>query len=68
MVKTLTVLVSTISNSQVFLLKNVNAKATHIFQQKILSYTVYATFNDQSFNDTLTNDIVSFEQLGPDKK
>ena len=21
--------------------------------------------NDQSFNDTLTNDIVSFEQLGP---
>ena len=27
--------------------------------------TVYATFNDQCFNDTLTNDIVSFEQLGP---
>ena len=23
-------------------------------------------FNDQSFNDTQTNDIVSFEQLGPD--
>ena len=23
-------------------------------------------FNDQSFNDTLTNDIVSFEQLGPE--
>ena len=23
-------------------------------------------FNDQSFNDTLTNDILSFEQLGPD--
>ena len=23
-------------------------------------------FNDQSFNDTLINDIVSFEQLGPD--
>ena len=22
-------------------------------------------FNDQSFNDTLTNDIVSFEQLSP---
>ena len=22
-------------------------------------------FNDQSFNDTLTNDITSFEQLGP---
>ena len=25
----------------------------------------YAVFNDQSFNDTLTNDIVSSEQLGP---
>ena len=23
-------------------------------------------FNDQSLNDTLTNDIVSFEQLGPE--
>ena len=23
-------------------------------------------FNDQCFNDTLANDIVSFEQLGPD--
>ena len=22
-------------------------------------------FNDQNFNNTLTNDIVSFEQLGP---
>ena len=27
--------------------------------------SVYAIFKDQSFNDTLTNDIVSFEQLGP---
>ena len=26
---------------------------------------IYAIFNDQSFNDTLTNDIVGFEQLGP---
>ena len=48
MVKMLTVLVSTISNSQVFLLKK-----------------IYAIFNDQSFIDTLTNDIVSFEQLDP---
>ena len=39
-----------------------NAKATHIFSKNI---RVYAVFNDQSFNDTLTNDIVSFEQLGP---
>ena len=28
--------------------------------------SVYAIFNDQSFNDTLTNDIISFEKLGPD--
>ena len=50
----LTVLGGTISNSQVFLLKNVSSK----------NISVYAIFNDQSFNDTLTNNIVSFEQLG----
>ena len=38
--------------------------------QKLLTFfskniSVYAIFNDQSFNDTLTNDIVSFDQLGP---
>ena len=68
MVKMLTVLVSTISNSQVFLLKNVSSfcickSYSHFFSKNI---SVYAIFNDQSFNDTLTNDIVSFEQLGPD--
>ena len=40
--------------------------------QKLLTFfsknnSVYAIFIYQSFNDTLTNDIVSFEQLGPDK-
>ena len=59
----LTVPISTISISQVSLLKK-NAKATHIFFSKNIS--VYAIFNDQSFNDTLTNDIVTFEQLDPD--
>ena len=40
----------------------VNAKAIHtLFSKKI---SVYAIFNDPSFNDTLTNDILSFEQLG----
>ena len=67
-VKMLTALVSTISNSVVFLLKKMwvafaNAKATHIFFSKNIS--IYAIFNDQSFNDTLTNDTVSFDQLGP---
>ena len=28
--------------------------------------SIHAIFNDQSFNDRLTNDIVSFEQLDPD--
>ena len=27
--------------------------------------SIYAIFDDQSFNDMLINDIVSFEQLGP---
>ena len=36
---------------------------SHFFSKNI---SVYAIFNDQSFNDMLTNDIVSFEQLGPD--
>ena len=40
--------------------------------QKLLTFfsakniSIYAISNDQSFNNTLTNDIVSFEQLGPD--
>ena len=37
--------------------------------QKLLTFfkqniSLYAIFNDQSFNDMLTNDILSFEQLG----
>ena len=42
-----------------------NAKATHIFFFS-KNTCLYAIFNDQSFNDTLTNYIVGFEQLGPD--
>ena len=38
--------------------------------QKLLTFfskntSIYAIFYDQSLKDTLTNDIVSFEQLGP---
>ena len=33
-----------------------NAKATHIFFSKNIS--VYAIFDDENVNDTLTNDIV----------
>ena len=61
----LTILASIISKSQIFLLKNVSSfcKCTQMFSAKNIS--VYAIFNDQSFNDSLTNDIVSIEQLGP---
>ena len=52
-VKILTVLVSTISNSQVFLPK---CQSYSQFFSKNIS--VYAIFNDQSFNDTLTKDIL----------
>ena len=66
----LTILVSAISNSQLVLLKKkreylfANAKATHIFFSKNISR--YAIFNDQSFNNMLTNGIISFKQLSPD--
>ena len=42
-----------------------NAKTTHIFFFS-KNISVYAIFNDQSFNNTLFNNIVSFEQLSPD--
>ena len=40
-----------------------NAKSySHFFSKKI---SIYAIFDDKNFNDVLTNNIVSFEQLGP---
>ena len=36
---------------------------SHFFSKNT---SVYAIFNNQSFNDTLTDDIFSFEQLSPD--
>ena len=64
-----TVLVSTISKSQLFLLKkNVSSfcKCKSYSQFFSKSISIYPVFKDQRFNDTLTNDIVSFEQPGPD--
>ena len=66
--KMLTVLASTISNSQLFFFfaeKNVSSfcKCTNIFSAKNIS--VYTIFNDQIFIHTLINDMVSFEQLDP---
>ena len=37
-------------------------KLLKFFSAKILA--LYAIFNDQKFNDTLTNDIDSFEKTG----
>ena len=39
------------------------AKATHIFSEKKIQYICVSL--DVNFNESLTNDIVSFEQLGP---
>ena len=61
-VKILTLLVSKISISQIFVLKKKCKSYSHFFQQNI---SIHAIFNNQSFNGTLTNDIVSFEQLSP---
>ena len=41
--------------------KYTNAKA-HIFSK---NSSIHAIFNNHSFNGKLTNNIVSFEQLGP---
>ena len=40
------------------------AKATHIFSAKKFQHICVSL--DVNFNESLTNDIVSFEQLGPD--
>ena len=67
-VKMLTVLASTISNSDIFAEKMgvayANAKATHIVFSKNIS--ICAIFNDKNLKDTFTNDIVIFEHLGPE--
>ena len=62
-VKISTLLVSTISDTQICLLKNVSSfcKSHFCFSKNISPYKY-----DQSFNDTITNDIVSFEHLGPE--
>ena len=41
-----------------------SAKATHIFSAKKFQHICISL--DVNFNESLTNDVVSFEQLGPD--
>ena len=45
-----------------FCWKNVKSYS-HFFSKNV---GIYPIFNDQRFNDTLTNNIISFEQLGPE--
>ena len=40
------------------------AKASHLFSTK--KYWYISALNVRSFNETLTNDVISFEQPGPD--
>ena len=42
------------------------AKATHIFSAKKFQHICVSL--DVNFNKSLTNDVVSFEQLGPGKR
>ena len=39
----------------------------HCLPVTLLGLSRLQWVNEQSFNDTLTNDIVSFKQLGPDQ-
>ena len=61
-VKMLTFLVSTMSNPHFFFCW----KMWVAFANFYIYYWKKEIFNDQSFNDTLTNDIVCFQQLDPD--
>ena len=40
-------------------------KLSTVFQPKNI---VFSDINVLNFNETLTNDVVSFEQLGPDRQ
>ena len=51
-------------DSHIFSTKNNSAKDSHIFSTK--NNSVFVIFMLEMFNESLTNDIVNFEQLGPD--
>ena len=58
----LTVLVDSIYNILIFFAENVSSLYSHFFSKKIQHIRVSL---DVNFNKSLTNDVVSFEQLGP---
>ena len=60
----LTVLADSIYNILIFFLKKCDCKSySHFFSKKFQHICVSL---DVNFNESLTNDIVSFEQLGPE--
>ena len=60
----LTVLADSIHNILIFLLKKCECKSySHFFSKKFQHICVSL---DVNFNESLTNDVVSFEQLGPE--
>ena len=59
----LTVLADSIHNILIFFAEKMCAKATHIFSANNFSNICVSL--DVNFNESLTNDVVSFEQLGP---
>ena len=61
----LTVLADSIYNILIFFAEKKCAKATHIFFSKKFQHICVSL--DVNFNKSLTNVVVSFEQLGPDQ-
>ena len=60
----LTVLADSINNILIFFAeKNVSSFYSHFFSKKFQRICVSL---DVNFNESLNNDVVSFEQLGPD--
>ena len=63
-----TVIADSVHNILIFFAEKMwvafTAKATHIFFSKKFQHICVSL--DVNFNESLTNDIVSFEQLGPD--
>ena len=62
----LTVLADSVYNILIFFAeKNVSSKSySHFFSKKFQHICISLDLN---FNESLTNDVVSFEQLGPDE-
>ena len=60
---------SIVSLTSSLVVKMLNVLVSTVSNSVIFAENISAIFNDQSFNDTLTiNEIISFEQLDPEKE